>query len=85
MNIFILFLGKFAQRSNLTKTKRVTEPKVLFEYLDSDEYEVSDAQMVNDETVEVQYIEKEGFVEQNDKVNNCYCCLYHCLCTFETI
>ena len=63
------FLGKFAQRSNLTKTKRVTEPKDLFAYLDSDKYEVMDAQMVNDETIEIQYTEKEGFIEENDKVN----------------
>ena len=47
----------------------VTEPKVLFDYLDSDQYEVSDARMVNDETVEVHYKKKDGFVEQNDKVN----------------
>ena len=66
---FILFLGKFAQRSNLTKTEMVTEPKVLFDYLDSDRYEVSDARLVNDETVEVHYKSKDEFVEQNDKVN----------------
>ena len=53
----------------MTKTKQVTEPKELFDYLDSDQYEVSDARMVNDETVEVQYISKDEFVEQNDKVN----------------
>ena len=63
------FLGKFAQRSNLTKTKRVTEPKDLFAYLDSDKYEVKDAQMINDETIEIQCTEKEGFIEENDKVN----------------
>ena len=67
--VSFLFLGKFAQRSNLPKTKEVTEPKDLFTYLDSDQYEVKDAQMINDETVEIQYIEKEGFVEENDKVN----------------
>ena len=53
----------------MTKTKEVTEPKELFHYLKSDEYEVSDARMVNDETIEVQYKEKEGFIEQNDKTN----------------
>ena len=53
----------------MTKTKRVTEPKDLFTYLDSDQYVVKDAQMINDEMVEIQYIEKEGFVEENDKVN----------------
>ena len=68
-NSFFFFLGKFAQRSNLSKTKEVTEPKDLYAYLDSDQYEVMDAHMINDETVEIQYIEKEGFVEDNDKVN----------------
>ena len=53
----------------MSKTKEVTEPKDLYAYLDSDQYEVRDAQMINDETVEIQYIEKEGFVEENDKVN----------------
>ena len=53
----------------MIKTKEVTEHKELFNYLQSDEYEVSDAYMVNDETVEVQYKEKEGFIEQNDKTN----------------
>ena len=51
----------------MTKTKEVTEPKDLYAYLD--QYEVKDVQMINDETVEIQYIEKEGFVEENDKVN----------------
>ena len=66
---FFNFIGKFAQRSNLPKTKEVTEPKDLYTYLDSDRYEVKDAQMINDETVEIQYIDKEGFVEENNKVN----------------
>ena len=47
----------------------VTEPKVLFDYLDSTKYEVSDARMVNDETVEVHYKSKDEFAEQNDKTN----------------
>ena len=47
----------------------VTEPKEFFHFLDSDRFEVSDARMVNDETVEVHYKEKGEFAEQNDKVN----------------
>ena len=47
----------------------VTEPKVLFQYLESDQYEVSDARLVNDETVEVHYKKKDEFAEQNDNVN----------------
>ena len=53
----------------MSKTKEVTEPKDLYAYLDSDQYEVKDAQMINDNTVEIQYVEKEGFIEENDKVN----------------
>ena len=53
----------------MTQTKRVTEPKELFEYLDSDRYEVSEALMVNDETVEIQYTNKDEFVEEKGKVN----------------
>ena len=63
--MIFLFIGKFAQRLNLSKTKKVAEPKDLYAYLDSDQYEVKDVQMINDETVEVQYLEKEGFVEEN--------------------
>ena len=53
----------------MSKTKRVTQPKELYAYLDSDQYIVKDVQLVNDEMVEIQYLEKEGFVEENDKVN----------------
>ena len=53
----------------MTQTKRVTEPKELFNYLDSDQYVVSEALMVNDETVEIQYTNKDEFVEEKDKVN----------------
>ena len=47
----------------------VTEPKRLFELLDKPEYEVTDARLVNDETVEVHYRNTEEFEEQNNKVN----------------
>ena len=53
----------------MTHTDEVTEPKDLYAYLDSDRYVVKNVQMINDETVEIQYIAKEGFAEENDKVN----------------
>ena len=53
----------------MTKTERVTEPKELFDYLDSTKYEVSDARMVNDDTVEVHYTNTEEFIEQDNKTN----------------
>ena len=47
----------------------VTEPKQFFDLLYSSEYEVIDARLVNDETVEVHYRNNEEFEEQNNKVN----------------
>ena len=67
--MFFLLLGKFAQRSNLTKTEMVTEPNRLFELLYSEETEVADARLVNDETTEVQYRNVGEFEEPDNKVN----------------
>ena len=67
--LFCIFIGKFAQRSNLTKTEIVHQPKRFFELLYSDEFEVSDARIVNDDMIEVQYKSTEEFAEQNNKVN----------------
>ena len=67
--MFFFLLGKFAQRSNLIKTELVTEPKELFDLLYSSEFEVTDARLVNDETVEVHYRNVGEFEEQNNKVN----------------
>ena len=47
----------------------MTEPGRLLELLDKSEYEVADAQLVNAETVEVQYRNMEEFEEPNNKVN----------------
>ena len=53
----------------MTQTKQVTEPKELFNYLDSDQYVVSEALMINDEMIEIQFTNKDEFVEEKDKVN----------------
>ena len=47
----------------------VTEPKRFFELLCDSQYEVTDARLVNDETVEVHFRNDEEFEEQNNKVN----------------
>ena len=67
--MFFVFLGKFAQRSNLTKTEMVYEPKRFYELLYSSAFEVCDARLVNDDAVEVQYKNITEFAEQNNKVN----------------
>ena len=67
--LFCIFIGKFAQRSNLTKTIMIYEPKRFFDLLYSSEFEVCDARLVNDDTVEVQYNNTGEFAQQNNKVN----------------
>ena len=66
---FVYFIGKFAQRSNLTKVDMVYEPKRFFELLYADKFEVTDARIVNDNAVEVHYKCVDEFVEPNNKVN----------------
>ena len=68
-SFFIFLLGKFAQRSNLTKTELVTDPNRLFEMLFSEEIEVPDVRLVNAEMTEVQFRNTCEFEEPNDKVN----------------
>ena len=45
------------------------EPKDFYDLLYSSAVEVSNARLVNDDTVEVQYKNTKEFVEQNNKVN----------------
>ena len=47
----------------------VYEPKRLFELLYSDEFEVCDARLVNDDMIEVQFRNMKEFEDQNNKVN----------------
>ena len=69
LTFLFIFIGKFAQRSNLTKTEIVHEPKRFFDLLYSFEFEVCDARLVNDDMIEVQYRNTGEFAEQNNKVN----------------
>ena len=62
-------LGKFGQRSNLGKTEMITEPQKYYDLLTSDEFEVSNARIVNDNMIEVQYRSVGDFEEPNSKVN----------------
>ena len=53
----------------MVKTEMVHDPKRLFELLYSDEFEVCDARLVNDDMMEVQFRNMKDFEEQNNKVN----------------
>ena len=62
-------LGKFAQRSNLTKTEQIDDPQKFFDYLTSDEILVLDANLVSDDIVEIRYEFGENFVQADPKTN----------------
>ena len=62
-------LGKFGQRSNLCKTEMITEPQRYYDLLTADEFEVSNARIVSDNMVEVQYKSVKEFGEPNSKAN----------------
>ena len=66
---FLIFIGKFAQRSNMPKTELLYDPKDFFKLLYSDEFEVCDARLVNDDAMEVHYRNMKGFEDTNNKVN----------------
>ena len=51
--IFLHFLGKFAQRSNLVKTEQIDDSQKFFDYLTSDEVVVLDADLVSDDIMEL--------------------------------
>ena len=66
---YLHLLGKFGQRSNLGKTEMITEPARYYDLLSSDELEVSNARIVNDNMVEVQYKSAKEFGEPNNRTN----------------
>ena len=70
MFFFFLFLiGKFAQRPNMTQVKMISDPAEYFDLLSSDKVNVTDANFINDEIIEVHYENVDEFVEANGKTN----------------
>ena len=69
LNVFLISLGKFAQRSNLSKTEQIEDPQIFFDYLTSDEVTVLDADLVSDEIIEIRYEYGDKFVQPNPNTN----------------
>ena len=66
---FFCLTGKFAQRTNMTKVKLITNPEEYFDMLTADEIVVTDASFVSDDVMELRYENKENFIEPNVKTN----------------
>ncbi|CAB4006372.1 DNA polymerase [Paramuricea clavata] len=63
------FWGKFAQRPNMTKVKIISDPAEYFDLLSSDQINVTDANFINDELIEVHFENVDEFVEADGKTN----------------
>ncbi|CAB3995510.1 Retrovirus-related Pol poly from transposon 412 [Paramuricea clavata] len=63
------FWGKFAQRPNMTKVKIMSDPAEYFDLLSSDQINVTDANFINDELIEVHFENVDEFVEADGKTN----------------
>ena len=87
LNIFFFFfLGKFAQRSNLSKVEQIEDPQVFFDYLTSDEITVLDAILVSDEIMEIRYEYGDKFVQPNPRTNVVIAAFTTCsVCAFATV
>ena len=57
------------QRPNRPKTKVVSDPKEYFHLLTSAGVEVTNANIINDEVMEMFYVMKDPFVEASDRRN----------------
>lgn len=64
-----MLLGKFAQRPNMTQVKLISDPAEYFDLLSSDKVNVTDANFINDEIIEVHYENVDEFIEANGKTN----------------
>ena len=57
------------QRPNRPKTKALSTPQVYFALLTSAGVEVTNANLVNEEVIEMFYVMKDPFVEASDRTN----------------
>ena len=66
--------GKFGQRNNMRQTKFVTEVAEFYKILLDDTLEVQNLVFLNDEMVEMSYIQKDAFVDNSFDTNILVAC-----------
>ena len=49
--LVIFYIGKFAQRPNMTQVRLIKDPVEYFDLLSNDEVTVTDANFINDEII----------------------------------
>ena len=65
----LFFIGKFAQRPNMTKVEQINDLQTFLDYLTSDEINVVNANSMSDEMIEIHYENNENFIATNSKTN----------------
>ncbi|XP_053390895.1 uncharacterized protein LOC128553745 [Mercenaria mercenaria] len=63
------FWGKFGQRTNLTQTSYITDPCEFFDMMTSDQQNVKNIQFVNNESVKLEWVYNDDFIETSGKTN----------------
>lgn len=63
------FWGKFGQRTNLTKTLFTKDPTEFFDMMSSDKQEVKNVRFVNDEAVQLDWVNSNEFLEPSSRTN----------------
>jgi len=63
------FWGKFGQRTNLTQTTHISDPQEFFEMMTSDQQKVKNVQFVNNESVKLEWVYNDDFVEPSARTN----------------
>jgi hypothetical protein len=63
------FWGKFGQRTNLTQTTHTSDPAEFFDMMTSDQQKVKNVQFVNNESVKLEWVYNDDFVEPSARTN----------------
>lgn len=63
------FWGKFGQRTNLTQTAYISDPTEFFDILNSDQQKVKNILFVNNESVKLEWVYNDDFVEPSTRTN----------------
>ena len=63
------FCGKFGQRTNLTQKTYVSDVTVFFDMKTSENQEIKNVRFVNEEIVQIHWVDKEDFIDTSGITN----------------
>ena len=63
------FVGKIGQRTNLTQTTCVTQPDQYFDTMTSDEQDIKNVRLINDQFVQIDWVYNDDFIQASSLTN----------------